>query len=121
MLPELLLAERENFVLKPNDEYGGKGVLLGWQTDPAPWAEAVLSGVGRGMIAQERCVPPTIRMPTFRNGLVYDDVYFDLCPFVFAGQMAGAMMRVSSCALTNVSAGGEVCGLLVVAEGARDV
>ena len=24
--------ERDTLVLKPNDEYGGKGVLLGWET-----------------------------------------------------------------------------------------
>lgn len=25
-------ANRERLVLKPNDEYGGKGVVLGWDT-----------------------------------------------------------------------------------------
>src|SRR4051812_28227577 len=47
--------ERERFVLKPNDEYGGTGVTLGWETDAAAWDaaldRAVLDG---GWIAQER-------------------------------------------------------------------
>jgi glutathionylspermidine synthase len=113
-LAELLQRERENLVLKPNDEYGGKGVLLGWRTSPERWAEAVQGGAEHGMIVQERRVPRMIRMPSYRGGLVFDDLYFDLCPFVFAGRAGGMMIRVSTSPVTNVSTGGEVSGLLVI-------
>jgi glutathionylspermidine synthase len=116
LLPELVLRERENLVLKPNDEYGGKGVLLGWRTSPERWAEAVQSGAEQGMIVQERRDPCMIRMPSYRDGLVFDDLYFDLCPYVFAGRMGGMMIRVSSSPVTNVSTGGEVSALLVIDE-----
>jgi glutathionylspermidine synthase len=115
-LPELVLRERENLVLKPNDEYGGKGVLLGWRTSPERWAEAVQGGADQGMIVQERRVPCMTRMPSYRDGLVFDELYFDLCPFVFAGRTGGMMIRVSSSPVTNVSTGGEVSALLVVDE-----
>ena len=30
--------ERDQLVLKPNDEYGGKGIVLGWEVDDASGA-----------------------------------------------------------------------------------
>jgi hypothetical protein len=30
-LVPFILAQRERLVLKPNDEYGGKGIVLGWE------------------------------------------------------------------------------------------
>src|SRR5436305_6332827 len=36
-----IFEHRENFVLKPNDEYGGKGIVLGWQTDSNSCAQAI--------------------------------------------------------------------------------
>src|SRR4030095_6148883 len=32
-----LRPHRERFVIKPNDEYGGTGVMLGWETSEADW------------------------------------------------------------------------------------
>ncbi|WP_437602042.1 hypothetical protein WMF28_10495 [Sorangium sp. So ce590] len=112
---ELVLGEQESFVLKPNDEYGGKGVLLGWQTPPDAWRKAVRGAADQRTIVQERSRARTARMPTLRGGgLVEEEVYFDLCPFVFAGRMEGAMVRLSASAVSNVSAGGGVTGLLIV-------
>ncbi|WP_437592408.1 hypothetical protein [Sorangium sp. So ce1000] len=129
-LVELLLGEQESFVLKPNDEYGGRGVLLGWRTTPAAWREAVRGAAERPTIAQERRRSRTARMPTFRDGGVEEEeVYFDLCPFVFArgvegplpsftARMEGAMVRLSTSEVSNVSAGAGVTGLVIV-DGAR--
>jgi hypothetical protein len=114
-LLELIGAEQESFVLKPNDDYGGKGVLLGWQTPPDAWRAAVRDAEAQRAIVQERSRARTARMPTFRDGgVAEEEVYFDLCPFVFAGRMEGAMVRLSASAVSNVSAGGGVTGLLIV-------
>ena len=40
-LVPFLLDNRERFVLKPNDDYGGRGVVLGWTVDAARWEQAV--------------------------------------------------------------------------------
>ena len=32
---------KEHLVLKPNDEYGGKGVLIGWETEQQVWNDAL--------------------------------------------------------------------------------
>ena len=37
---ELTRAWREHLVLKPNDEYGGKGVNLGWEMTESEWDDA---------------------------------------------------------------------------------
>src|SRR5262245_55602596 len=36
-----LRRHRERFVIKPNDEYGGTGVTLGWETTEAEWDAAI--------------------------------------------------------------------------------
>src|SRR5687768_13322543 len=36
LLP-FLVENKDDFVIKPNDEYGGKGVVLGWETDSSEW------------------------------------------------------------------------------------
>jgi len=118
----VLAARREELVLKPNDEYGGKGVWLGWCTPPAQWAAAVgaaaaADGADGGVVVQERRYPSTVRLPTYRDQVVYEDVYFDICPFLFAGRAEGAMVRVSATPVSNVSAGGGIAGLLIAGDG----
>jgi hypothetical protein len=115
-----LIARREELVLKPNDEYGGKGVQLGWFTPPDAWATAVAAAAAdpQGVVvAQERRRPRMVRLPTYRDRVVYEDVYFDLCPFLFAGRAEGAMVRVSATPVSNVSAGGGIAGLLIADDG----
>ena len=115
-LAEDLIARREQLVLKPNDEYGGKGVMLGWTTPPDAWAAAVgaaSASDAQAMIAQERSCNSTVRLPTFSDGVVYEDVYFDLCPFLFAGKAEGAMVRVSETPVCNVSAGAGIAAVVI--------
>ena len=115
-LADDLIARREQLVLKPNDEYGGKGVLLGWTTPPDAWAAAVAAAAARdadAMVVQERSRTSTVRLPTFTDQVVYEDVYFDLCPFLFAGKAEGAMVRVSATPVCNVSAGAGIAAVVV--------
>lgn len=50
-------ARRENLILKPSFGHGGKGHVVGWQTDDAAWATSLEEGVDGSWIAQERVVP----------------------------------------------------------------
>jgi hypothetical protein len=115
-LADDLIARREQLVLKPNDEYGGKGVMLGWTTPPDAWAAAVAAAAASdadAMVAQERSHTSTVRLPTFTDQVVYEDVYFDLCPFLFAGKAEGAMVRVSATPVCNVSAGAGIAAVVI--------
>lgn len=114
-LHELLSRERARFVLKPNDDYGGRDVVLGWTASDQTFAQALARAETTNMIVQERADAGTARVPALRDGaIVWEDVYFDLCPFVFAGRVEGGIVRLSSSGITNVSAGAGVSALLVV-------
>ncbi len=120
-LRDLLSRDREQLVLKPNDDYGGKGVLLGWQTPPALWDKTLARAPGENYVVQERKRAATLSMPTFAGELSDETVYFDVSPYLFAGRMEGAMVRLSASALSNVSAGGSVSALLIIDETSTEV
>lgn len=52
-VPLLAFAQRnrERLVLKPNDDYGGQGVLLGWETGPGQLGARAGGGPGRAVRA----------------------------------------------------------------------
>src|SRR5207253_202465 len=44
-LTEFVIRNRERLVLKPNDEYGGKGVVLGWTVDRHEWEQTLIGAL----------------------------------------------------------------------------
>jgi len=107
-LVELVRRNRERMVLKPNDEYGGTGIVLGWEVDDSTWDEALRRGLDLGFIVQDRIAIPTEPYPTFTGGtLRVEDRIMDTAPFVFQGEyMDGCLTRLSTESLVNVTAGG---------------
>lgn len=103
-----IVANRESMVLKPNDEYGGKGIVLGWEVDDAAWAEAVKTALASPHIVQERIAIPIEPYPSLVDGRVhFIDRLFDTAPFCFYGEfMSSCLTRLSTVALLNVTAGG---------------
>jgi hypothetical protein len=102
-----IFEHRENFVLKPNDEYGGKGITLGWQTDSTGWAQAIQAALTEPYIVQERVAIPSEPYPILVDGrLELIDRMLDTNPFVFYGDYVdGCLSRLSAEALLNVTAG----------------
>ncbi|MEP6572413.1 MAG: hypothetical protein ABJD11_06940 [Gemmatimonadota bacterium] len=107
-LMELALAERERMVLKPNDDYGGHGIVLGWETDASGWESALRVAIREPHIIQQRIALPSESFPSLVDGqLVLADRIVDTAPFVFNGSYVdGCLTRVSTAALVNVTAGG---------------
>jgi len=103
-----VLENRENLVLKPNDEYGGKGIVLGWQIDSTTWEQAILTALSEPYIVQERVAIPSEPYPSLIDGHVeVIDRMLDTNPFVFYGDYVDSCLsRLSTEALLNVSAGG---------------
>src|SRR6185436_4121668 len=58
-LVPFVLRQRERLVLKPNDEYGGKGIVLGWEVDAAAWERAVRTALAESFVVQERVPIPS--------------------------------------------------------------
>jgi len=101
-----ILANRERLVLKPNDEYGGKGVVLGWEASAADWEAALQTALTASYVVQERVPTTQHTYPIWEDGsLRMVDLIVDLDPYVFAGQVHGMLTRVSSSSLLNVTAG----------------
>jgi hypothetical protein len=107
-LVPFVLANREQLVLKPNDEYGGKGIVLGWTVDSNAWEMAVRTALAVPYVVQERVNLPHEVFPSFQDGKLHlIDRMLDTNPFVgYRGAMAGCLTRISTEVLLNVTAGG---------------
>ena len=99
---------KDQLVLKPNDDYGGHGIVLGWQTNASGWEQAVQQALESPYIVQERVVIPEEPYPSIVDGRlqIYDRM-LDTAPFIFHGDYVdGVLTRLSTDPLLNVSAGG---------------
>ncbi|CAN5661558.1 hypothetical protein BH23GEM9_BH23GEM9_24000 [soil metagenome] len=99
---------REKLVLKPNDEYGGSGIVLGWDVDDSGWESALALALAEPYIVQERIMLPEEPYPSLVDGrVVITDRIIDTAPFVFHGAyMDGCLTRLSTDPLVNVTSGG---------------
>jgi uncharacterized circularly permuted ATP-grasp superfamily protein len=107
-LMPFLAAHKDAFVLKPNDEYGGKGVVLGWTVSQSEWEKILQERLSEPTIAQKRVALPAEPFPGFVEGTVqiYDRM-LDTDPYLWYGEyMSGSLCRLSTAALLNVTAGG---------------
>jgi hypothetical protein len=107
-LPRFIRDNRERLVLKPNDEYGGKGIVLGWEATGAEWEAGLAAANEEPYIVQERITLPSEPFPSVVDGelRVYDRM-LDTAPFVSDGAyVEGCMTRLGTAALLNVTAGG---------------
>src|SRR5579863_554555 len=102
-----IFEHREHFVLKPNDEYGGKGIVLGWEADAATWGQALQIALQEPYIVQERVAIPSEVYPSIMDGhLALHERMLDTNPLIFYGSfMDGCLSRLSQEALLNVTAG----------------
>jgi hypothetical protein len=99
---------RAEFVLKPNDDYGGTGIVLGWDVDDATWSRALTAALVAPAVVQERIHQPSEAFGAWIDGeLVVSDRIVDTAPYVFGGSYVdGCLSRISTAALVNVTAGG---------------
>jgi Circularly permuted ATP-grasp type 2 len=110
-LLDLVRAWREHLVLKPNDEYGGKGVNLGWEMTEGEWDTAIESALDDPYgtwIVQERIPVRREVFPQFDGSgrITMNDMLVDLAPYLFRGRMGGYLTRLSATGLANVTSGG---------------
>jgi hypothetical protein len=103
-----ILRYKDRFVLKPSDEYGGKGIVLGWLVNNSEWEQAVTVALESPHIVQERVEIPWEPYPSLVNGRVQiSNRMLDTAPFAFYGEyMDGCLTRLGTDPLLNVTAGG---------------
>jgi uncharacterized circularly permuted ATP-grasp superfamily protein len=107
-LLEFTAANRATLVLKPNDEYGGKGIVLGWTVNDAEWDAAITAALAEPYIVQERVEVPSELWPAWTDGaLQLGERMLDTAPFLADGiTMSGCLTRIATDPLLNVTAGG---------------
>lgn len=108
---------REKLVIKPNDEYGGKGVYIGWASTEEEWQKGTQEALESSYVVQQAVKLEQEPYPYIdENGHVaLRDMTADLDPFVFGTQTQGILTRLSAVALLNVTAGtGSVVPTMVV-------
>lgn len=116
------LANQESLVIKPTNDYGGRGVILGWECDQQAWEAALRSGLQTPSIVQRRVPIPEAVFPTMVGGqLDLSPRLVDVDPYVWGcAEIEGSGVRLGTSSLLNVSAGGGSAAPLFVLED-RDV
>ena len=105
-LLNLLQTYPDRFALKPVDDYGGRGVTLGWDTEPDTWRTAVENACSKHYVVQERVDVPSEEFPAWENDeLTMLSMLVDTDPLLFRGEMGGILTRISGDPLLNVTAG----------------
>ena len=113
-LIDLIRRERDRFVLKPNDDYGGHGVFIGWETSVDDWDGAIALALSRPYVVQERVPMAKHSITLFSDRAHAEEVFIDFNPFLFNNEVEGALIRLSSSSLLNVTSGGGQTALLVL-------
>lgn len=109
-LQDYAIKNQENLVLKPTWAAGGYEVHVGKFTDKGKWAQAVESAMGcPWWIIQEAVEIPEYEFPVIQdNKVILAKKNLNLNPYVFDGQYAGCLGRISESKVINVSAGGGI-------------
>jgi len=118
-LLEFISDRRDRLVLKPNDDYGGHGIYIGWNIDEIGWDEAIHNALANGdYLVQERVQTARETFPalTAEDKIQFVEQLVDLDPLLFNGKVGSAFTRLSSNELANVTAGGGMVPTFVISK-----
>lgn len=117
-LVEWTRANSGKLVLKPNDDYGGHGIYIGWNSTESEWDGAIQAALDNGdYLIQERVKTAKEMFP-----MITDDAgnwemteqLVDLDPLLFLGKVGSAFTRLSTTELANVSSGGGMVPTFII-------
>ena len=114
-LLQFIRTNRSRLVLKPNDDYGGHGVYFGSDMDEREWDNAIATALSGDYVAQDAIDLHTETFPIFGDtDWSLQPMFVDTNPFLFRGNVCGAMVRLSSSPIVNVTSGGGETGFFVI-------
>jgi len=118
-LVEWTRANKAKLVLKPNDDYGGHGIYIGWASIDEEWDKAIKVALENGdYLVQERVQTSKEMFPMLDavgNWQMIEQLV-DLDPLLFNGVVGSAFTRLSSSELANVSSGGGMVPTFIIRE-----
>ena len=118
-LLEFIRANNERLVLKPNDDYGGHGITIGWNTEQSDWENAIQNALTNGdYLVQERVPTAREEFPalTADGRIEFAEQLVDLDPLLFNGKVGSAFTRLSATELANVSSGGGMVPTYIISQ-----
>ena len=118
-LLEFIRSNSERLVLKPNDDYGGHGITIGWNVDEAGWDEAIQDALANGdYLVQERVPTARETFPALTDDgrVEFAEQLVDLDPLLFNGKVGSAFTRLSFTELANVSSGGGMVPTYIISK-----
>ncbi len=118
-LLEFIRTNNERLVLKPNDDYGGHGITIGWNTEQADWENAIQNALTNGdYLVQERVPTAREEFPalTTDGRIEFAEQLVDLDPLLFNGKVGSAFTRLSATELANVSSGGGMVPTYIISQ-----
>lgn len=113
-LLELIRRERDSFLMKPHDDYGGHGVHFGWESTHSEWDTLIENALKGIFVVQERAPVDKTLIPTFDEELTLQELTVDFDPFLFRGRVTGGLVRLASGSLVNITQGGGETALVVL-------
>jgi hypothetical protein len=98
---------RAALVLKPNDEVGARGVLLGASVEQGAWDRALRAATDEPSVVQRRVPLPSAMFPEVgaAGELFFARRFIELDAYLFRGETRGLLTRLSATPLWNVNAG----------------
>jgi uncharacterized circularly permuted ATP-grasp superfamily protein len=118
-LLDFIRADGERLVLKPNDDYGGHGITIGWSVDQRGWDEAINNALANGdYLVQERVPTARETFPALTDDgrIEFAEQLVDLDPLLFNGKVGSAFTRLSFTELANVSSGGGMVPTYIISK-----
>ncbi|PYS70586.1 MAG: hypothetical protein DMF69_13065 [Acidobacteria bacterium] len=118
-LLEFVLKNSERLVLKPNDDYGGHGITIGWNAEASAWQAALEKAVANGdYLVQERVPTARETFPALTEDgkIEFAEQLVDLDPLLFNGRVGSAFTRLSYTELANVSSGGGMVPTYIISK-----
>lgn len=119
-LVEWTRANKSKLVLKPNDDYGGHGIYIGWISSDAEWDEAMkVALMDEDYLVQERVETSKESFPMLfgeEGKFEFLEQLVDLDPLLYFGKVGSAFTRLSTTELANVSSGGGMVPTFIIKE-----
>ena len=108
-LMEFILKNRQNLVLKPNDDSGEEHTVQGWTTDDARWERALKLATRTPHVVQQRVDPVKAVFPLLRYGdLEMRELQVDVHPHTYLGKVQGCSSWISE---TSAGSFSSIAGL----------
>jgi uncharacterized circularly permuted ATP-grasp superfamily protein len=118
-LLEFTRTNSERLVIKPNDDYGGHGISIGWNVSDSEWCQALDEALADGdYLVQERVPTARETFPalTADGRMQFAEQLVDLDPLLFNGKVGSAFTRLSFSELANVTSGGGMVPTYIVSK-----